>query len=177
MQPPLALWPCQLFPRDRKKRKKKNLFHVCGKAEIGWDQALEIWEPDIKSALFLFHAMAPAESLCRWLVVLVASFLQPASQRFLSAWRTDFTNWTERHSAAVASSFRLAHITLSAVPLAKETSRITVCERALPLFWRVKTIRRLYCPFPCWDLTHPVYWKEFTGDSWSPMEHDPVLNH
>lgn len=72
---------------------------------------------------------------------------------------------------------RLAHITLGAVPPALETSRITVCERALPLFWGVKTIRRLYCPFPCWDLTHPVYWKEFTGDSWSPMDHDPVLNH
>lgn len=51
VQPPLALWPCQLFTTDR----KKNLFHVCGKAEIGWDQALlEIWEADIQSTLGVF---------------------------------------------------------------------------------------------------------------------------
>lgn len=41
VQPPLALWPCQLFPTDRKKKNKKNLFQVCGKADMGWDQALE----------------------------------------------------------------------------------------------------------------------------------------
>lgn len=29
-----------------------------------------------------------------------------------------------------------------------ETSVLSICERSLPLFWGVKTIRHLYCPFP-----------------------------
>lgn len=38
----------------------------------------------------------------------------------------------------------------------------------LPLFWGVKTIRHLYCPFPGWALTHPVYWKEFNRRQLGP---------
>ena len=102
--------------------------------------------------------------------------------------RTDFTNRTEHHWAAVTSCRRLnrshshglglwtqlwrhdrlAHITQSAVPLAMETSGMSVCERSLPLFWGVKTIRHLYCPFPGWALTHPVYWKEFNRRQLGP---------
>lgn len=42
---------------------KKKPFHLCGKAEIGWDQALlEICEADIKSTVgVFFHALAPAK--------------------------------------------------------------------------------------------------------------------
>lgn len=84
VQPPFWLCDRASFSQQIVK-KKKNLFQVCGKADMGWDQALEIWEPDIKSALFLFHAPAPAESLCYWL--LAKSWLLPFLRTAL-VWRS-----------------------------------------------------------------------------------------
>lgn len=58
---------------------------------------------------------------------------------------------------------RPAHVTQ-----AMETSGKSVCDGSMPLFWRVKTIRHLYCPFPGSALTHPVYWKEFNRRQLGP---------
>lgn len=95
------------------------------------------------------------------------------------------TNWTKHHLAFLSDAHLLAwptlvntsleawqaHITQNAVPLAIKTKTKTgmsVCERSLQLYWRVKTIRHLYCPFPGWAWVHPVYWKEFNRGQLGP---------
>lgn len=123
--------------------------------------------------------------------VLVASSFQPASvwrsHRFLSDWRTDFTNRTEHCWAVTASCQRLnqshgsriglwmqlwrheAWLTLRRGPFRWRWKPLgCACERSLTLFSGVKTIRHLYCPFPGWALTHPVYWKEFNRRQLGP---------
>lgn len=147
---------------------------------MGWDRALlEIWEADIRSTLGvffpLFHALAPAESS----VPLLLAFSKSPTY-----FGVKIANWTEHPLAAVAfcprlnwtcclwtqlwRHDRLALITQSAAPLTIETSAMSVCQRSLPLFWEVKTIRHLYCPFPGWASTHPVYWKEFNRRQLGP---------
>lgn len=145
-RPLLALWPCQLFTTGRK---KKNLFHACGKAEIGWDQALlEIWEADIKSTLFLSCSGSPEALLLAfsksWFLPLsnllwyedltdscptgeqILRLLRLLVQRLNQSHGRRLGLWTQlwRHD-------RLAHITQSAVPLTMETSGMSDCEKIL----------------------------------------------
>lgn len=59
---------------------KNKLFYVCGKAEIGWDQALlEIWKADIKSTLAVFYAPTPAETAEPLLLAVNKSWFLPLS--------------------------------------------------------------------------------------------------
>lgn len=183
---------------------KKKSLSCCGKAEVGWDQALlEIWETDIKSTvdvffffLFfpsLFHAPAPAESPPEPLLLPVSkSRLLPPSDLLwcedlldsCSTGKKISPNCNEHHSAAAASFLETEPITRppckfmdaaleawqasSRYPQRRSTGDGNLWDVRLPLFWGVKTIRRLYCPFPGWALTHPVYWKEFNRRQLGP---------
>lgn len=194
------LWLCGHASFSRRIVKKKSL-SCCGKAEVGWDQALlEIWETDIKSTVDvffcfffppLFHAPAPAESPEPLLPPVSKSWLLPPSLLWCedlldscSTGKPISPNCSEHHSAAAASFLETELITWpqfkfmdaaleawqagSRYPQCRSTGDGNLWDVRSPLFWGVKTIRRLYCPFPGWALTHPVYWKEFNRRQLGP---------
>lgn len=187
-------------------KKKIPLFHVCGKAEIGWDQDLEeIWDADIESKLgaFFFLLFFPPETswtsdgVCRkscfWCsqrqCVCPVRAPAVASQR-------SYTNWFHRlntllmpGSAGEDEPDRTGHGLVLWARLQRRDRLAHVTHRplllasdvhlweSLPLFWGVKTIAHSYCRFPSWASTHPVYWREFNGRQLGPAGLDPILNH
>lgn len=139
----------------------------------------------------LFHAPAPAESPEPLLPPVSKSWLLPPSLLWCedlldscSTGKPISPNCSEHHSAAAASFLETELITWpqfkfmdaaleawqagSRYPQCRSTGDGNLWDVRSPLFWGVKTIRRLYCPFPGWALTHPVYWKEFNRRQLGP---------
>lgn len=112
VQPPLALWPCQLFMTDRKKKKKKSLSCLWE----SWDWLRPGFTGDLRGRyqvntgrlcfFFMLGLQLRVLNLCWWLLASLGCFLslQPASvwrsRRFMSVWRTDFANLTQHLLAA-----------------------------------------------------------------------------
>lgn len=151
VQPPLALWPCQLFMTDRKKKKKKVSFMFVGKLRLAETRLYWRSERQISSQhwtfVFLFHAWAPAESPEPLLMAFSKSWLLPLSptcfgmkisqihvrleNRFRQLNSTSLGRWSHgRHLGLWTQLWRhdrLAHITQGTVPLALETCEMSDC--------------------------------------------------
>ena len=111
-------------------------------------------------------------SSCQWVSRTVWS---ENGNRFLSYWRTSSTElniiWLLRSQVYEHNSWGMrACLTLPRV-LFRWRWKPLGCQFVKDpclYFWGVKTIRHLYCPFPGWALTHPVYWKEFNRRQLGP---------
>lgn len=150
VQPPLALWPCQLFMTDRKKKKKVSFMFV-GKLRLAETRLYWRSERQISSQhwtfVFLFHAWAPAESPEPLLMAFSKSWLLPLSptcfgmkisqihvcleNRFRQLNSTSLGRWSHGRRLGLWTQLwrhdRLAHITQGTVPLVLETCEMSDC--------------------------------------------------